>query len=203
MTPMVDLAFLLVTFFILASSFRPEEAVTIKIPGSFSTTALPDNSITVSVDSTGRVFFDMENKDVRKTLFTYMAKKYNINVTQADVDRFAVMGAFGQPMADIVKYIESSPDIRRTMNQQTAGIPIDSVKGDELADWLNQSVIADYASVEEKKAAGNKNAKSASFAIKADQLTKYKMINQVIKICQKQNITHFDLITAGNPKPKS
>ncbi|HXP50374.1 MAG TPA: biopolymer transporter ExbD, partial [Bacteroidia bacterium] len=64
MTPMVDLAFLLVTFFMLTTKFRPDEAVTVTIPSSVSTTKIPDNVTTVSIDSAGRVFYDMDSKDV-------------------------------------------------------------------------------------------------------------------------------------------
>src|SRR5665213_13649 len=93
MTPMVDLAFLLVTFFMLTTKFRPDEAVTVTIPFSVSTTKLPDNVITVNIDSAGRVFYDMDSKDVRKTLVTYMAGKYKVVLSDNDVQRFSVMGA--------------------------------------------------------------------------------------------------------------
>jgi len=203
MTPMVDLAFLLVTFFMLTTKFRPEEAVTVTIPASVSTTKLPDNVITVSIDSAGRVFFDMESKDVRMKLLTYMAGKYSVKISDADVQRFSIMGAFGQPMNNLVKYIEAGEADRKPMNQHSAGIPIDSAKGDELADWVNLSITADATSLAEKQTAGVTGVKRAAFAIKADKDAKYKVIKQVIEICQKQGVSHFELITTVTARPKN
>jgi biopolymer transport protein ExbD len=203
MTPMVDLAFLLVTFFMLTTKFRPEEAVTVTIPASVSTTKLPDNVITVSIDSGGRVFYDMESKDVRMELFKDMAGRYKVTINTDDETRFATCGAFGQPMANIVKYVEATQAERKPMNQASAGIPIDSAKGDELADWVNLSILADATVQANKIAAGQKDAKRAAFAIKADKNAKYKVVKQVIDICQKQGVSHFELITTVSSRPKT
>jgi len=60
MTAMCDVAFLLLTFFMLATKFKPPEPVEIKTPNSVSTKALPENdAILVVLDSAGRVFFSM------------------------------------------------------------------------------------------------------------------------------------------------
>jgi biopolymer transport protein ExbD len=45
MTPMVDLAFLLVTFFMLTAQFRPEEAVIVDIPSSRSQQVIPTENL--------------------------------------------------------------------------------------------------------------------------------------------------------------
>jgi biopolymer transport protein ExbD len=202
MTPMVDLAFLLVTFFMLTTKFRPDEAVTVTIPFSVSTTKLPDNVITVNIDSVGRVFYDMDSKDVRKTLITYMAGKYKVVLNDNDVQRFSVMGAFGQPMAKMKEYIEAGESDRKPMNDQSLGIPTDSTKGDELADWVNLGITADATVCADKIANGQKDVKRASFAIKADSRAKYKVVKQVIDICQKQGVSHFELITSMKARPQ-
>ena len=202
MTPMVDLAFLLVTFFMLTTKFRPDEAVTVTIPSSVSTTKIPDNVTTVSIDSAGRVFFDMDSKDVRMKLINFMAGRYKVVLTTEDESRFAIMGAFGVPMAKMKEYIEGDGAVRKGLNTATLGIPTDSTKGDELADWVNLGITADATVVAEKQAAGNHDAKRSSFAIKADSKAKYKVIKQVIDICQKQGVSHFELITTVKSRPK-
>ena len=55
MTPLVDLAFLILSFFMLATKFKPEEAAEVKIPSSVSSDAVPDKDVfTVSVDKEAR-----------------------------------------------------------------------------------------------------------------------------------------------------
>jgi biopolymer transport protein ExbD len=57
MTAMCDVAFLLLTFFMLTAKFRPEEAVTIVPPSSISEKPLnaKDGMLTISVSNEGGV----------------------------------------------------------------------------------------------------------------------------------------------------
>src|SRR5580704_15874890 len=85
MTPMVDLAFLLVTFFMLTTKFRPEEPVKVVIPFSVTTTKILYNVMTLSIDSAGRVFFDMDGKDVRPQVLQSVMTKYKQPITTLDM----------------------------------------------------------------------------------------------------------------------
>ena len=137
----------------------------------------------------------MDAKDARANLIKYMAGKYKVDLTNEDVFRFSVLGPFGVPMNQMKQYIESNESQRKDMNQQTQGLPIDTTKVDELADWVHFGLIAALDDYNAKKSAGQ-NVKPPRFAIKADGRAKYKVVKQVIDICQKQNVQHFDLITS-------
>ncbi len=76
MTPMVDLAFLLVTFFMLTTKFRPDEPVTVTIPASVSQSKVSENTTTINIDSAGRVFYDMDGKDLRAVVLQDLAKNF-------------------------------------------------------------------------------------------------------------------------------
>ncbi|PIU45148.1 MAG: biopolymer transporter ExbD [Ignavibacteriales bacterium CG07_land_8_20_14_0_80_59_12] len=63
MTPMVDVAFLLLTFFMLTTQFRPPEAVEIILPSSHSEFKLPDvNIATVTIGKDGRIFLGFDSQ---------------------------------------------------------------------------------------------------------------------------------------------
>jgi biopolymer transport protein ExbD len=200
---MVDLAFLLVTFFMLTTKFRPDEAVTVTIPASLSQTKVSENTTTVTIDSAGRIFYDMDGKEQRAQLIQAMAKNYSSQMggalTDQEIMRFSVMGAFGVPLSQLKQYIDAGETERKTFNTQTKGIPIDSIPHDELADWVSYGYNLTWPKWEEKHPA---DEKYPPFSIKADGAAKYKVIKKVIDICQKAGISHFDLVTTLKAKPQ-
>ena len=61
MTAMCDVAFLLLTFFILTTKFRPQEAVTIDIPSSTAQIPIPEKDIMMfQIAPDGRLFLIVE-----------------------------------------------------------------------------------------------------------------------------------------------
>jgi len=63
MTPFVDVAFLILSFFMLATKFKPPEPVTITTPHSVSSDKLKEqDALLITFDSAGRVFFTMNVK---------------------------------------------------------------------------------------------------------------------------------------------
>jgi biopolymer transport protein ExbD len=62
MTPMVDVAFLLLTFFMLTTSFRPPEEVEITLPISHSEAKLPESkTMTIHISSSGKIFLGFDS----------------------------------------------------------------------------------------------------------------------------------------------
>src|SRR6185436_11930363 len=83
MTAMCDVAFLLLTFFMLATKFKPDEPVVVKTPSSISEITLPDVDIMLlTVDSKGRIFFSIDNKLKRKSLIDEVNTSRNLGLTE-------------------------------------------------------------------------------------------------------------------------
>lgn len=70
MTPMVDVAMLLLTFFMMTTVFRPEEATAIDLPASNAPFKMPETDImVVTVNKEGRVFLGVDSQVLRAQLF--------------------------------------------------------------------------------------------------------------------------------------
>jgi biopolymer transport protein ExbD len=197
MTPMVDLAFLLVTFFMLTASVRVSEPVVIDSPSSTSEKLLPENVILITVDKQGKAYFNINNAEVRIKTLEKMGQQYKVAFTDKEKKRFGGMTSFGVPMASLKKYIEMQDPER--VKSKSPGIPLDSLHN-ELGDWIQ------FGRIEAARQAKTQKDKAESlgrqfkyeplrFAIKADGKANYIAVKDVIKVFTDKDIYRFNLIT--------
>ena len=96
MTPMVDLAFLLITFFMLTIKFKAPESVQVLIPNSISTEKIPDrNVMTITISDNGRVFFGITDPPMRDRLLRRMADIYKVRFTEEEIKKFSLLPDVG------------------------------------------------------------------------------------------------------------
>ena len=85
MTPMSDVMVLLLTFFMLTSTFVKNEAVKVITPGSVSEVKVPEtNVLTILCDKDGRIFVGMDNPKRMGELVQGMADQYGVQLTKGD-----------------------------------------------------------------------------------------------------------------------
>ncbi len=181
MTPMVDLAFLLVTFFMLTAQFRPEEPVQVEAPKSSSDVKIPEsNLMTITIDEDNRVYFDVDVQEDRKEILIAMSGKYQVPFSEKQVETFMKITTFGVPMADLPGLLSlESADERKKYTEARRGIPIDSANN-ELDTWIR------YTRVRKPK---------ASTAVKGDGTANYATIKKVIESLGNSKVYKFSLVT--------
>ncbi|MEY4594221.1 MAG: hypothetical protein RIQ47_631, partial [Bacteroidota bacterium] len=169
MTPMVDLAFLLVTFFMLTTKFRPDEPVVVDQPSSVSEIPLPDKGvIMLTIDNKGRVFFNVEGQQTRLDILDRLAERFTLTFDEKEKKRFSVLSSIGMPKEQLNAYLKATDDERKKMNLETQGIPTDSTNN-ELTYWIN---------------AARNVAPRYSIAIKGDRDADIPTVKRVIEILQ-------------------
>lgn len=178
MNPMVDMAFLLVTFFLLATTFKQAEPTRIVLPRSISKTELPDEKlITISVNRLGQAFISVADASKRVLWLEQFAQTYGITLNDDDKKVFAELPGIGVSAQELSQYLRMPAEQR--MQYRPPGIPYDSASN-QLADWLLYARVL---------------IPDARVAIKADRRTKYKHVEEVIRLLTQNNILRFNLIT--------
>ena len=186
MTAMCDVAFLLLTFFILTATAKIPEALPVDTPASTVQVKLPDNDLaTVSIgkkDGVNKVFFDLKGREVRKKTLELMAEKYGVSFSDEDKEKFALMTDFGVPIGSLKQIIDMKASDRVKADQP--GVPMDSLDN-QLKEWIYNA----------RKANIEVNDRELQVAIKGDAKEEYPVIRKVMDILQDQNINSFSLVT--------
>ena len=195
MTAMCDVAFLLLTFFILTATAKLPEPLPVQTPASTVQTKLPETglaTLTVGKNNVGQsVFFGMKDRDIRVATLELMGESRGIKFSENEIAQFSLIEEFGVPLSGLKQLIAMSNTNRNKSGVQP-GIPTDSLNN-ELKDWI---MYARKASIELKD-------KELDFAIKGDAKQQYPQIRKIMDMLQDQKINNFSLVTGLRAKPKT
>ena len=181
MTAMCDVAFLLLTFFMLTSNFTQSEAIVVAVPSSASDIKIPERDIaTVLVDKEGKIFFGLDAQQDRRELLENVGKAYEIEFTDKELIEFGKINSFGVPIEKMKAFLALESDQRNAV-ENTLGIPIDSTNN-QFKIWM--------------RTARQLKGRDLRLAIKSDQNTPYVIIKDLMNTLKDIDENRYNLITS-------
>jgi len=193
MTPFVDVAFLILTFFIMATKFKPPSPVEVTTPSSVSADKYPDNdAVMITIDKDSKVYFTVFSEGAPKVFDDIIGSinaTNNTGVTQSETNNFKKMAMVGVPFSQLRGLLQTPVDQQKNVKQ--AGIPLDSTGG-ELTFWINAA----------KKAFITEGKHKLTYLIKGDNDSKYPTFKMVINAMRKNEEFKYQLVTTPEEAPK-
>ena len=187
MTPMSDVMVLLLTFFMLTSTFVKQEPVKVNTPGSVSEIKVPEhNVLNVLVSNDGKIFMSMDKTTDVQNVLSDVTGQFGISLSGAQTKKFLNTPMWGVPMDKLQAFL-SLDENQMPEELKKFGIPTDSVKGKTGSAAMSEFQIW-------VKAAKDANP-DAKIAIKADEKTPYKTIKKIMSELQDMNENRYYLIT--------
>jgi biopolymer transport protein ExbD len=193
MTAMCDVAFLLLSFFIMTATSKVPEPKPVDTPASTIKAKLPERNLFTITVGDSAVYIGMSERETRIAALEAMSLKYDIAFTPQEINEFSLLDSFGVPLEQL-KSLLALKNAERNRPGTQAGIPY---KGDisenELSYWI---YYANAAVVMEQQAKGVEKIKEIEIAIKGSSKEKYPVVKNVFDILQKQNMNDFYLVTS-------
>jgi biopolymer transport protein ExbD len=186
MTAMCDVAFLLLSFFILTTKFKPAEDITVTTPSSVSSKVAPEKDVTlVTITKDGKAFVSLDNEEVKGELANQLNANMGAALSPSDIAAFKKASFFGTPVSQLKSFLQIPKD--RVKGDQLPGIPIQDSAHNELVQWM-QYIVAAHASTGTK----------LNLIVKGDNLAKYPQFKNVLTAFKKNDQFKFQMIT--NPE---
>lgn len=187
MTAMSDVTVLLLTFFMLTSTFLPQEPVTgLNAPASVKDIKVPDyNVMNILIDLQGKVFLSFDRPDVRRDVLAKMSEEYGISFNDNQKRAFVDQGYIGVPIGNLPALLDL-PTTDRDAVMRGYGIPVDSVNN-QMIRWIQHAREIDS---------------DMKITLKADQSTPYPLVERVMKDLVKIKANRYSLITVLRGAPE-
>ncbi len=190
MTAMCDVAFLLLTFFILATKIKPTEPVEVRTPASTSTTPIPEGFMLITLSKDGRVFFSIDNLNEREKIISEINSSKNLGLNSKQIQTYKETGIIGVPFNKMPSYLSLNASDRAKYDKSAEGIPTDTTGNfdtNELAYWIRTTRM---------------HSPDLRIAIKADGESAYPHMQKIIGTLGKLKIFRFNFITESKGVPK-
>ena len=191
MTAMCDVAFLLLSFFILATKFKPPEALKVDTPNSVSTKVAPDKDLfLITIDKEGKVYVSVSdaNASEKSSIIDDLNTAKNLGLTPAEKANWTrnPSAYVGVPFSQLKAYLGKAPEQVKDVKQ--GGIPAVDSTNNEMQDWI-------------RAAAAAFQGKKMNILLKGDDASKYPAFGGVIWALKKNEQLKFQIVTNATQVP--
>ena len=186
MTAMSDVTVLLLTFFMLTSTFIKKEPVQVMTPASVSDIKIPETDILqILVEPSGKIFMSLDKQPDMAAVLDKMSEEYGIEFTPDQEKKFVIAPTFGVPMQRMSNFLNLSLEEQDKV-LKSMGIPCDSTDN-QFKSWVRHARVVNP---------------DLRIAIKADADTPYSVIKNVMNSLQDLRENRYNLITALKSSPE-
>jgi biopolymer transport protein ExbD len=185
MTAMCDVAFLLLSFFILATKFKPPELLSVDTPNSVSSKIAPEkNVVMITIDKEGKVYFSVSdaNSPQKADIIDAVNTSKNLGLTAAEKQNFSKNSAsyIGVPFTQLKSYLGKTTEELKGI--KLPGIPVRDSTNNELIEWVHAAAAAFQGS-------------KMDLLVKGDDAAKYPSFQGVINAFKKNDQMKFQMVT--------
>lgn len=190
MTAMCDVAFLLLSFFILATKQKPPEAMAVNIPSSISAKVAPDKAIIITLTKDGKTFLTLGDDTKKKEIIENVNLNKQLGLTPAEISKLSKQEFVGVPFGQLKSYLAMDP---LPGAAQLPGIPVSDTANNQLTDWI-RSITNVYAGTDKKELAD-------MLLVKGDNEALYPSFKAIKEAFKKNEMWKFRIITNGTAVP--
>ncbi len=185
MTAMCDVAFLLLSFFILTTKFKPSEAITVTTPSSVASKVAPDKDVVlITIDKDGKVFLSMDDETVKEYIGNTLNSTKNLGI---NVNAFKKAEFFGSSFGQLKSFLELPKEAKK--GETLPGIPTKDSTNNELIEWMR--LVSD-----------GYQGKKMNLLLKGDNVAKYPAFKSVVTAFKKNNLLKFKMVTNPESVPE-
>lgn len=191
MTAMCDVAFLLLSFFILTTKFKPSEALSVMTPGSVSSKVAPEKDVVlITLDKDGKAYLSVSDVNIsqKQDIIDAMNTSKNLGLSDAEKAAFVKKADsyIGVPFSQLKSYLDKTPEELKAI--VLPGIPVKDSTDNELKDWIAAAVNAFQGS-------------KMNLLVKGDNAAKYPSFQGVLYAFKKNDQLKFQLVTTPVAAP--
>jgi biopolymer transport protein ExbD len=192
MTAMCDVAFLLLSFFILTAQFKPSEAVNVTTPNSVANKRAPQKDIVmISLNKDGHIYLSTgdskEDRDKKQAIIEAVNSSKNLGLTPQEIAALVKAPFLGVPLAQLKQ--QARIPVEQQNDRTLPGILSKDTLNNEVNDWM-RGVSAAY------------QGGRVNLLLKGDNVAKYPAFRNIIDAFRKNGFFHFQMVTNPESVPK-